>query len=74
MKLFNCVEKRAQTYLKMLSSKCLEMIFKCKKELALNNLKWLIYHKTKVNHTKLLDLLPMLTGLRICCLVSSTEK
>ena len=39
----------ARAHLKMLSTKCLQIMFICmyKQDLALNNLQWLICHKTK---------------------------
>ena len=56
MKPFNCVKKRTQVHLRMLSTKCLykSYIFDMyRKDLALNNLQWLIYHKTKPNHIQI---------------------
>ena len=51
-----CVLKRAQARLTMLlSTKCvyksyIYLIYMYKEDLALNNLQWLICHKTKPNH------------------------
>ena len=50
-----CEKKWAKDRLKMLFTKCLEiiyLIYMYKKDLALNNRQWLICHKTKVNQTK----------------------
>ena len=57
MKPFNYVEKKwAQAHLKNVTDKmCLEiiyLIYMYEKDLALNNLQWLICHKTKPNQTK----------------------
>ena len=52
MKPFNRVQKWAWAHLKMLSTKCLEiiyLIYTYKKDLALNYPQWLICHKTKPN-------------------------
>ena len=57
LKLFNCVQKRAQACLKMLSTKCVYKsyiisISMYKEVLALDNLQWLACHKTQPNQTK----------------------
>ena len=51
---FNCVQKRAQACLRMLSTKWvyksyIYLTYMYKLDLALNNLQQLIYHKTKPN-------------------------
>ena len=55
MKPFNSVKKCARAGLKILPTKCFEiihLIYVYKKDLALNNLQWMSCHKTKPSKIK----------------------
>ena len=54
--IYLCAKKLSWVSLKMLSTKCTNciLIYMCKEDLALNNLQWLICHKTKPNHIYLI--------------------